>query len=272
MLRQAFRHPKRKRQTRRPDGARPVPQAEKNRRSVSKSKKSESRRPYGANGVVSSSTHHPQPTRLGYGICPPTKSLSTSWLVSREELLGTSDILHVTLPSIWQDGGDGWWWLASGVESAHGLGVSNRRRGPGPTVHLGEGALPHPSPLLLTGLHTQGGLFRKRGWTWGDWLWKTPQSLPTASFASVPWNSSSTPSAGRGGFEGFQRQARLSQSGEDIIVWPSSRVCFSPSGLSLVCTYGWVYVVVLGKQTTFSPSLVEADYETWGGGSKVDIS
>lgn len=48
---------------------------------------------------------------------------------------------------------------------------------------LGRALFHTPLPLLLTGLHTQGGLFRKRGLTWGDWLWKTPQSLPTASFA-----------------------------------------------------------------------------------------
>lgn len=120
-----------------------------------------------------------------------------------------------------------------------------------------------PSPcglILLTGLPSRWPLWG----TWldlGDWLWKTTQSLPSR----LPRIARTHALARHGGSEEFNDEPGSAKVG-DILLSGEMALCasfrFSLAHNVQVC------IVVPGKQTTF---FVEADYETWGGGSQVDM-
>lgn len=141
--------------------------AENRRRVSSKQRKSESRRPYGANWPRGLPSHPPPPppAHLVYGDMPTHPPAVPRSLVGRSlrELPGFSDILHVTVPS----GSAGSGWLASGVERQGWVG-SEQAPWVWPYCTPWRGrltpSLRGPSPPHRPA--TKVAFFGKRGLTW----------------------------------------------------------------------------------------------------------
>lgn len=223
-------------------------------------KKSEGRRPRpwarSRVGCVPPTTlHHPQlPTQPG-------------WSADEEISPGISDKFYVLPCHL--SGRIGWAGLGRRARAPR-AGFRRGALGRALLYTLWGGRTGALAPLLLSSPRpspphrpaTKVSSFRKRGLTWATGSGGEPLracSLVCLEIERFGW----AVEISRGTTTASQAQPRRGRAftlrsdscGSLHRVQPSIRVC----------------ITTVGEQTTFSPSLVEADYETWGGGSQVDI-